>query len=178
MAYSIVVPKESKLIDVCIQIEGEKARLFHNLMKRFPEPPQVGVLWWKLYEEGYARTAALTFLKGELELEPEMFELEAVDSEEDRLYRFLRLVERYNRRVQFGRMTLDTAFKMVVSLKTSEVDQLHEQILNAVDPMMSAITARSLRSIPLSWLDLAKTIESCSGDENLRRKVRQLAGKD
>ncbi len=178
MAYAIAAPRESKLVDVCIQIESEKTRLFYNLMKRFPEPPQVGVFWWKLCEEGYARTAALTFIKGELELEPEMSRLETVDSEEDQLYRFLRLVERYNRRVQFGRMTLDTAFKMVVKLKTSEVDGLYEQILNAVDPMMSAIAARSLRSIPLSWLDLAKTIESCSSDENLRRKVRQLAGKD
>jgi hypothetical protein len=175
MVHAITVPRESRLVDVCIQIENEKTQLFYNLMKRFPEPAQAGVFWRRLCEEEYARTAALTFIKGGLELE--MSDRETVNSEEDQLYRFLRLLERYNRKVRFGRVTLNVAFKMAVKLKTSEVDGLYEQILNSTDPMMSAIAARFLRSIPLSWLDFAKTIESCSTDENLLRKVRQLAGK-
>jgi hypothetical protein len=177
MAYGMTKPKEADFLDVCIQIESEKVHLFHNLMKLFPEPLQARMLWWSLCEEGYGHIAALTFIKGEVELEPEVSKLETLDLEEDQLYHFLRLVERYLRRVRGGQITLDEAFKMVVRLKTSGIDRLCNQILNAVDPMISAMAARSLRPVPFGWIDLVKTIQSCSTDENLQWKVRQLMRK-
>jgi len=177
MAYGIAKPKETDILDICIQIEREKVYLYYNLMRLFPEPPHVRMLWWCLSEEGYGHMAALTFIKGEVELEPEVSKLEALDLEEDQLYHFLRLVERDLRRIKGRQMTLDEAFKMVVRLKTSGIDRLYDQILNAVDPMISAMATRSLKPISFGWIDLVKTIESCSTDENLRWKVRQLMRK-
>jgi hypothetical protein len=177
MVWAIAKQKEADFLDLCIQIESEKVHLFHNLMKLFPEPSHVQMLWWSLCEEGYGHIAALIFIKGEMELEPEVSKLEALDLEEDQLSHFLRLVERYLRRVRGGRITLDDAFKMVVRLKASGIDRLYDQILNAVDPMISAMAARSLRPISFGWNDLAKAIEFCSTDENFRWKVRQLMRK-
>lgn len=164
--------ENADILEMCIQIETARAHLFYGLLRLFSEPPEVRTLWWNLCEEGYQHTAALAFIKREVELEPEVskFELRGVD--QDWFYHHLRLVERYERRARNGRMTLDDAFRIALRLKVPGADPLYDFILRGVDPVICEMAF--VRPIQYRWLDLAKTIEACSTDEALLARVRQI----
>jgi len=174
MVYGLVKSQVADLLEVCIQIETARGQLYYDLLRLFSEPAQVRLLWWNLCDEAYRHTAALTFIKGEVELEPEVLKLEFLDEDQDRLDHLLRLVERYKRRVRGGHITLDGALKMAVRLRTCGVENLYDRIFNGVDPIIGEMATRSLRPIQHGWIDLAKTIESCSTDEILLSRVRRL----
>jgi hypothetical protein len=171
-----VTKEETKIHELCIQIEVGKAHFFYTLMKRFSELPELRGLWQNLCEEGQSRAAALRFIQEEGEQGRELAYWEPLGMDSDQLDHLLRLVERYQRRVRSEMITPDDAFKMALRLKTSGVDEMYENILGAVDLATRKIAELAFKSNRQGLTELAKAVATYSTDGHLVARVRRLVG--
>jgi hypothetical protein len=162
-----------EVLEVFIRLETTKGHLYHDLMRQFPQPTSIQRVWRNLYEKGYQNAAVLTFIKGELELEPEVSRVESFGMETQQLYRLLRLVERCARRVRTGRMTLDEAFRIAVKLNTCGIDRLYSQILDSVDPGVVKMATHALRPIENGLDQLKGAIQTYGADKTIVNKLQR-----